>query len=522
MEKYTYTVSSIKTVDDEANVVYIVKMCLDAQDVSASCVTSTLSFSVRGRAYTKGEIEEKLSSALAESGYKLILPEGTETFIPAESAPKAKKTMAVSTAILLAAAIGLFCIMTTFGVCIRYIEKKQAEETPEYMSDLMELDEFFRTYSYSGIDNENFGEHLLDAYIKYSGDTYAEYYSPEELKQLENNMSGKYVGIGVTVKQSTVKPEGESNELIAIEVVDVDENSPAAEAGIKIGDMIIYVGHGENAQSVGSIGYDKAMELIAGKAGTYAEFSLLRKNADGAYEKHDFKVIRRELTRITANGEVCQTNSDVGIIKISRFDYSTPTQFKDSVAKLKEQGCNQFIIDLRDNPGGYVESVVATLSYFLSEGNLIMTAEDRDGKVTEQYKATTRKNEHFEITKDDIGRFKNLEISVLVNNNTASAAELFAATVRDYSLGKIVGVKTYGKGSMQKTYMLDDYGLPGALKLTTHLYFSKSHKSYHGVGIEPDVVVELTKNATDYPQHRIPHSEDEQLQSAINTLKNNA
>ena len=173
MEKYTYTVSNMHTVDDEANVAYIVKMCIDAQDVTASCATSSLSFCVRGRAYTAQEIESKLSVALAEGGYELILPEGVKTFIPAENAPKPRKNISLSTCLLLVAAAGLFCIMTTFGVCVRYMEKKQAEETPEYISDLMELDEFFRTYSYSGIQDGDFGEHLIEAYIKYSGDVYA-------------------------------------------------------------------------------------------------------------------------------------------------------------------------------------------------------------------------------------------------------------------------------------------------------------------------------------------------------------
>ena len=112
-----------------------------------------------------------------------------------------------------------------------------------------------------------------------------------------------------------------------------------------------------------------------------------------------------------------------------------------------------------------------------------------------------------------------MKMSVLVGGDTASAAELFTATVKDYSLGTVVGVKTYGKGCMQKTYLLKEYGLEGALKLTTHMYYSKSHTSYHGEGIVPDITVELSDKAQSYAGAPIPHDEDNQLQRAIRNMK---
>ena len=271
--------------------------------------------------------------------------------------------------------------------------------------------------------------------------------------------------------------------------------------------------------SVTEIGYEAARELMAGEEGSFVEFRYYRADDSGEYKAHEIKMERRKVTTISVKGEICATDAKVGIIRISNFDYTTPVQFCEAVDSLTKQGCTDFVIDLRGNPGGYVESVAAVLSYFLDEGDLIMTAEDRDGGVAEKQTASVRENEYFSVKKSDIGKYKGMKMSVLVGGDTASAAELFTATVKDYSLGTVVGVKTYGKGCMQKTYLLKEYGLEGALKLTTHMYYSKSHTSYHGEGIVPDITIELSDKAQSYAGAPIPHDEDNQLQRAIRNMK---
>ncbi len=517
MEKYTYTVSRISNGQDEQRVISIVRSCIDVESVQTSAETSSVCFSVKDKTLTKQEIERKLSYALSTNGYELILPEGATTFIPSkQSMSKKPRVLSLSTAIILAAAVGLFCVMITFGVCSRYMTRG-FDDTPDYISDLAALDEFFRTYSYDGIIDKELGEHLLDAYIDYSGDIYAEYYTKEELESLTQDMTGEFVGIGVGVAEGTLTVNGQTMQ--AIQIVSVYEKSPAEAVGILAGDMITHIGIGEGAQSVTDLGYDIALDKMAGKEGTIAQFIVHRKNEAGEYESHEYAIARRKVVTVSVKGEVCKTDSTVGIISISNFDYTTPPQFADTVDSLKKAGCEYFVIDLRNNPGGYVESIVSVLSYFLDEGDLVMTVEDRNGKVTEKYTVKVRSNEQFKIAKEDIGKYKDMKFAVLVNKNTASAAELFTATVRDYSLGKIVGVTTYGKGCMQRTYYLDDYGLEGALKLTTNLYFSKSHTSYHGTGITPDIEIELSDEAKEYGMQPIPHDKDNQLQSAIENLK---
>ncbi len=514
MEKYIYTVAKIRNREDEDKVVSIIKSCVDVEEIETSQRTSSIRITVNKNLYKKEELEQKISYALMCQGYELILPEGVATFVPVKDKRKGPRTVSVATAVILAVAVGLFGVMMTFGVCSRYMARKNNDNIPEHIKELMELDEFFRKYSYDGITDEKFGEHLIDAYIQYSGDIYARYYTPEELEALEQDKTGEYVGIGISVKKVTLSETGD----IGMEITSVNEKSPAQEAGLKMGDIITHVGGSDSRKSVTELGYNEALEVLAGEAGTFAEFSARVSSDDGTYEDKSFKIERKKVVSISVKGEVCSTDTTVGIITIKEFDYTTPTQFCNAVDTLKEKGCNSFVIDLRDNPGGYVESIASVLSYFLNEGDVIMTTEDRNGKVDSTEKVKVRENKYFSIKKEDIGKYKDLKFSVLVNGNTASAAELFTATVRDYKLGEIVGVKTFGKGCMQRTYMLDDYGLEGALKITTHLYFSKSHESYHGKGIVPDHVIELSAEASRI-SGSIPHELDNQLQKAIKILK---
>lgn len=518
MEKYIYTVSQIKTVEDEGRVISIVKSCIDTIDVEVSMKTSSIRITVDEKSISKDELERKLSYALTCGGYELILPEGVSTFIPTVIKEKKAKHISLGTAIVLAVVVGLFCVMITFGICARTMTGSMDDKDPPYISDLAKLDEFFRQYSYDGIvDEKALSEHLLDAYIDFTGDIYAEYYTDEELEALDRDMAGQFVGIGVTISQGKTTIDGA--EVTVINIVSIYDNSPAQSAGLLAGDMITHIGTGNNAKSVESLGYATAVNMLAGEEGSFAEFTVQRISEAGNAESLDFKIERKAITKNSVTACVCDTDAQVGIIGITNFDYTTPTQFCNAVDTLRDSGCKYFVIDLRNNPGGYAETVVAVLTYFLDEGDLIMTVEDKSGNVSSKYTAVARSNDYFSVKKEDIGKYKGLEFSVLVNENTASAAELFTATVRDYGLGNIVGTTTYGKGCLQKTYRLKSFGMSGALKLTTHMYFSKSHTSYHGTGITPDIEVAWDDEAGTFAQGAIPHEKDNQLQTAIGKTK---
>ena len=222
------------------------------------------------------------------------------------------------------------------------------------------------------------------------------------------------------------------------------------------------------------------------------------------------------------SGRVLDADSSVGVVRIMQFDLTTPTQFSAIMDELKEKGCKYFVFDVRNNPGGDLKSIEAVLSFFLSEGDLLVSTEDKYGNSSKDLvKVYTGTGDYAgcSVKKSDIGKYRGTPCVVLTNGNTASAAELFTQTMRDYNLAKIVGTKTYGKGCMQSIFTLERYGIPGALKLTTRMYFSKSHHVYHGIGIEPDETVELSEEALKYNVFVLPDELDDQLQKALQILK---
>lgn len=520
MKKYVYTVAKIRSAEDEEKVISIVKSCIDVAEIKASFKTSSICFSINGEITSQEEMERKLSYELLREGYELILPEGVATFVPDKPEKEKKpKYVSVLTAVILTVISGLFCSMLTFGICSRYTEPSDENKNPGYINELTILDKFFREHSFEGISDEEFGEKLLKAYVAFTGDIYAQYFTEEELEALEQDKTGDFTGIGIIAAKGELTVD--SGTVTVIDILYVYEDSSAMEQGIKVGDKITHIGVGEDKKSVDELGYSSAVSQISGQEGTQIVLTVYGVNDGGEYGYREVTVTRTKMEGVSVFGKVCDEEPTVGIIRITGFDLNTPTQFCNNVENLKSRGCTSFVIDLRDNAGGYAESVIAILSYFLEEGDLIMTTEDKDGKVCETQTVKVRQNRYFSITKEDIGKYKDMVFCVLVNGNTASAAELMTATVRDYGLGKIIGEMTFGKGCMQTTYLLENYGLPGALKLTTHFYYSKSHTPYHGTGITPDLEVTLSDEAKNYVMGYIPYESDNQLQSAIEILKNN-
>ncbi|MBE6583595.1 MAG: hypothetical protein E7649_01250 [Ruminococcaceae bacterium] len=443
----------------------------------------------------------------------------------------------------LSALLLLICLVASFTACNFYLGSngnnaaKQEESTlppppqinvsdeldlPEYVQGLIQLDEIFNSYSYEGVDEQEMKKALLKAYIEATGDPYAEYLDAEEYEEYFSERSGEFVGIGVSVVNTQITING--YEYKVVQVISVFKDSPALEAGIRVGDCIMYVGAGESRELVDIIGYTEAVDRIKGEEGTLAEFTVFRSTAGSDYEELAFSIPRRKVESLSVNHRVSETDATVGIINITGFDDTTPRQFCAAVEGLKAQGCTRFVFDLRNNPGGGLDSIETVLSYFLSEGDLIVSIEYNELLSGQNYADHVREKHYtseyagLNVEKEDIGKYKDLDCVVLVNENSASAAELFTATFRDYSIAKIVGTRTFGKGSMQTLFSLDSYGMEGGLKLTVARYFSKSHTDYHGVGIAPDITVELSEEALGYNFFLLPEDKDNQLLAAIDEL----
>ena len=446
-----------------------------------------------------------------------------------EKAAKEPKKIKLSTFVLSTVALVLAAVMITFTVCFGVYRAKLAEVAESdngsangiNTAELERLDAIFNTYSYYGVDEEEMGEFLLKAYVAASGDRYAEYFTDEEFDAYMDSMKGNSVGVGINIIYTTEVIGGV--EYKVLKVINVTRESPAMKAGVRVGDLLFYVGvDRESRESVHTLGYEETMARLLGDEGTTAEFTVFRKIDDG-YEEVPFSIVRGKIKSESVQYRVCETDATVGIVKILQFDYTTPTQFCDAVDTLKSKGVEGFVFDVRYNGGGSLDSIVAVLSYFLDEGDTIISTVDNQGRSVVTKAQVVRKFTGDEascnVSATDIGKYKDLRAVVLCNSSTASAAELFTATFRDYKIAKTVGETTFGKGSMQSTLPLSYFGVDGVLKLTTNLYFPPCGESYDGIGIVPDVEVALDEALKNKNIYEITDAEDNQLQAAIELLK---
>ncbi len=354
---------------------------------------------------------------------------------------------------------------------------------------LEEVDYIYRNYYIGDLDDEKLMDMVMEGYVAGTGDDYAAYYNKEDFEYFMQDMEGETAGIGISVIYNT--------EYRVIEVISVMPDSPALEAGLQVGDLVIYVG--EEKESVEAIGYNMAVSKLQGQEGTEAVFTIAR--GENYTEQVDFRIMRRKITAQSVMYHVYEPDTSIGVIKITGFDSKTPEQFVAAVEDLTgNQGCEKLIIDLRYNPGGELSSIVTTLDYIVPKGPIIRIF-DADGNQVDEYNS-----EATEL---------NIPMAVVVNGSTASAAELFTSTVRDYDKATIVGTTTYGKGCMQTTVPLSN---GGAVSVTYRMYSPPFSDNYHGIGIVPDVEVELDEALADKNIYKITDWEDNQLAAAAATF----
>ena len=438
---------------------------------------------------------------------------------------KKEKKISLRVAIFSGVAIALAAMMLTY-TCLQSVYRERLAEAQKahlisgddryYPFEL--FDKIFSQMSFEELDEKTMMTAALKAYVEATGDRYAAYYTAEEYAEMMASSEGKTQGIGINVSYNTIEYLGKTREVV--QIFHVTKNSPAEKAGIRAGDVIYAIGLNGADGTVDTLGYDEALRKLQGEAGTEASFMILRKE-NGAWGEPIAKTVsRKEIIADSVYGAL-SSSGKVGIVRIVQFDLTTPKQFCDEVDRLKSAGCENFVFDLRNNPGGTLQSIEAILSYFLSEGDTLIRVKDKSGnEKISTVKAVTYSGTYAgcSVLESDIGKYKDLSAVVLCNGATASAAELFTATFRDYELGTIVGTKTYGKGSMQTIMPLAQYGHSGALKLTTAMYFSgKDTQGYDGIGIQPDDSVELLGDESIYVREE---SEDQQMKYALGLLEN--
>ena len=343
-----------------------------------------------------------------------------------------------------------------------------------------EIEALINAYYLDEIDGQQVEDTMYTGMVAGLDDPYSVYYSKEELESMEEATAGEYSGIGATLSQDPETKE--------ISVVSCFTGTPAEEAGLLPGDVIT----GWNGSSVLDMELSELVSKIKTDPDEHLTLSIER---DG--EELEVELTRRAVEIPTVEYEMLE--DQIGYIRLLEFDEVTAQQFEDAMSDLESQGMEKLIIDVRNNPGGVLQTVCDMLDQLLPEGMIVYT-EDKNGKRKEY----TSDGEH-QFTKP---------LAVLVNGNSASASEIFAGAVQDYGIGTIVGTTTFGKGIVQKIFYLSD---GTGLKLTVAKYYTPKGHDIHKKGIRPDVEVEL--NEVLQNQSSISHEEDNQLQKAISVLQ---
>lgn len=540
MKKLVYTVQGFESAEQQELLLSLLPGVLRAYgcdgNVEADVSSASVTFCVP-RNTVNEEMEQSINAVLAEHGMQLLPMPGVRYF--AYRGPKGnKKGIPVSAFVAsLVSAVSVTLVVTmllTAVISSAYWSGKStggliggSSDSVQAITDdktLALVDQLIKDFSYEGVDQEAMMESVIKAYVAATGDIYAEYYTKEEFEALLSESEGSMEGVGVSVINSSW--EG----YTAIKLIMVYPGSPAEQAGLKPGDLVVAVKQNGEYVSVDDIGgYTMAVNCLRGPAGTKAEF-LVERPEGGGYKQIEFSITRAAFEVVSVTGKVSEIDPTVGIVSILQFDLPTPEQFEAEVDALIAKGCTKFVFDVRNNPGGDLESIKAVLSYFLNEGDLIVSTKDKNGTEKKDVVKVLKHSGSYaacDVSADEIGKYKDLTFCVLTNGNTASAAELFTATMRDYALGTIVGQTTYGKGCMQSIFDLSTagpyyslYGIEGGLKLTTKMYFPACGESYHGIGIAPHVEVELPAEVMQqYTLYELPEELDTQLQAALEQMK---
>ncbi len=342
-------------------------------------------------------------------------------------------------------------IITSFFSLQNFNEKVAGvKEKSEKYRKLEEIDTYVRESYLNNIDEEKLNDGILKGYINGLGDKYSKYLNPEEYKEMLAEDSGKIVGLGITVSK-------DSNGYITITSIMTD--SPVSQSVLKAGDIIVAV----DGKDVLEIGAEDAINSMNGTEGTDIEITVRR---DGKDMPLKFTRQTIEVTSVTSR----MLDNYIGYIKISSFLENTPEQFHTELEKLTVNGAKAIIFDLRDNGGGLAESLEKCLDPLLPEGVI----------AVEKYK-----DEHTETLIYSDESELNIPMTVIVNGNTASAAELFAAALKDFKSSPLVGEQTYGKGVIQSYKPFDD---GSAVYLTIAEYQTTLSECFDGIGLTPDYI----------------------------------
>ena len=372
------------------------------------------------------------------------------------------------------ALFGALIVLSGAGIVscgVRLSKDASSEEKVEALKKL--IDE-----KYMGeVDEDALKEGLYKGYVQGLDDPYSVYYDEEETKELYETTEGEYSGIGAVLSQDLKSG--------VITLVQIYEDSPADKAGLKDEDILTKVG----TLDVTGMDLSEVVTYIKGEKGTEVELTVLRgEDADEV----TVTAVRDIVEAQTVEYEMLE--DQIGYLAVSEFDSVTYGQYEEALEALSDQGMEGLVVDLRNNPGGNLNTVCDMLDLVLPEGTIVYM-EDKEGK-------------RQTYSSDDAHQL-DVPMAVLVNGNSASASEIYAGAIQDHEAGTIVGTQTYGKGVVQQIF---DLGDGTSVKLTIAEYFTPKRRSINGEGVTPDLEVEYE------PDEKDPEA-DNQLEAAAEAVK---
>ncbi len=334
-------------------------------------------------------------------------------------------------------------------------------------------------YYYQDVEKQTLIDGVYAGLVDSLKDPYSAYYTKEEYEDLMQTLTGNYAGIGALLQKNVETGE--------VAITKVYKGTPAEKTGLKAGDLIVSA-DGFNAVDEE---LDSFVQHIRGEEGTDVKLIIQRDS-----KEMEFTCTRAAIATPTVEYQMLEGN--VGYIQVSQFTEHTYDDFVAAYEDLEKQGMESVVFDMRNNGGGLLDSVVDMLDYLLPEGTVVYTMDKQGNREDYTSKEASKKT---------------IPMTVLVNENTASAAEIFTGAIRDFKYGTIIGTNTFGKGIVQSTIPLED---GSALKLTTQTYYTPSGECIHGTGIKPDIELEYKFEGEEGSEYSVDL--DNQIQKALEVL----
>lgn len=375
----------------------------------------------------------------------------------------------------------------SFIAAVQYLNTRYAaalsarEEDSPVQAKAAEVQKIIGTYFIDDYDEDTLADGAASGMVDATGDEWSYYLSADEVAAYEESMANAYVGVGITITEDA--------EAGGMRVEEVVSGGPAEEAGIRVGDLLLAV----EGEDVLPLGIDGTRNLVRGEEGTRVNMHFSRNGSE-----YDVSVERRSIETPVVTGELL--DGSIGYVKIDNFDERSAAETIAFVKDLIGQGAEALLFDVRFNPGGYADELVKVLDYLLPEGDLFRSV-DYAGRE--------------EVDTSDASCVE-LPMAVLVNEDSYSAAEFFAAALQEYEWATIVGSQTYGKGNFQTAFYLSDGSM---VNLSIGKYYTPGGKSLSETGVTPDVVVDLDDEQYALLYYNaLEQADDPQFQAANDTL----